>query len=142
MKRVIRIVVPMVFLLVVTSCTSTFKDIPVSPGGIYRNGTLRALIGLPLPRVQDGIKAVMEDLDFVAIDVVSDKLRGEIRARMADGTRVKVKTEAEDFESTNIRIEIGTFGNEAVSTQVYRHILKKLHMAVDTANSTEGKLEK
>ena len=42
------------------------------------------------------------------------------------GTKVRVKLEALDFESTAIRIRVGTIGDRAVSLQLLRHIERRL----------------
>lgn len=109
-----------------TACASTFRGVQVEPGVIYFQGELRSLVPVPLPRLESVVKQVMTDLDFVAVDVVSDKLKAEGKARMADGTRVKIGLEAEDFESTHIKIRVGTFGDQAISRQIYKHIQKGL----------------
>lgn len=108
------------------ACASTFRGVQVEPGVMYFQGELRSLVPVPLPRLEAVVKQVMTDLDFVAVDVVSDKLKAEGKARMADGTRVKIGLEAEDFESTHIKIRVGTFGDQAISRQIFKHIQKGL----------------
>ena len=128
MKTMTRILVSALFLLGLAGCASTFKGIEVEGGAEYLRGELRGLLGAPLPEVEDAAKEVMEELDFVAISVLSDKLRGEVKAQMADGTKVKIKLDAEDFESTQLKIHVGSFGNQAVSRQIYKHIRRELKL--------------
>ena len=108
------------------ACESTFHGVEVEEGATYFQGELRALLPAPLPRVEKIVAEVMEELDFVAIDSVSDKLKGEVHARMADGKAVKVEIEAEDFESTEVRIRVGTFGDQSISRQIYKHIQRRI----------------
>lgn len=107
-------------------CKSTFKGVEADPGFTYLRSQLSGVLQAPLPTLETATTAAMEELDFVAVDVVSDKLKGTIKARMADGTRVTVKMAAVDFESTTISIKVGTWGDQSVSVQILRHIQKQL----------------
>ncbi len=126
MKRTMIVSSLLVFVVCGFGCTSTFKAVEADPGFTFLRGQLRGTLEAPLPEVETAVKAAMEDLDFVGIDVVSDKLKGEIKARMADGTKVKVAIEALDFESTEVKIKVGTWGDQSISVQILRHIRKKL----------------
>ena len=107
-------------------CKSTFKAVEADPGFTYLRNQLSGALQAPLPQVETAVVAAMEELDFVAVDVVSDKLKGTVKARMADGTKVKVKLQAVDFESTSLKIKVGSFGNQSISVQILRHIQKEL----------------
>ncbi len=107
-------------------CTSTFKAVEADPGFTFLRGTLRGVLASAQPKVETATVAAMEELDFVAVDVISDKLKGTVKARMADGTKVSVKLQAEDFESTTVKIKVGTWGDQSISVQILRHIQKKL----------------
>jgi len=107
-------------------CTSTFKAVDADPGFTFLRGTLSGVLASAQPKVETATVAAMEELDFVAIDVVSDKLKGTVKARMADGTKVSVKIQADDFESTLVKIKVGTWGDQSISVQILRHIQKKL----------------
>ncbi len=107
-------------------CTSTFKAVDADPGFTFLRGTLSGVLASALPKVETATVAAMEELDFVAVDVVSDKLKGTVNARMADGTKVSVKIQADDFESTMVKIKVGTWGDQSISVQILRHIQKKL----------------
>ena len=107
-------------------CKSTFKGVEADPGFTYLRSQLAGVLKAPLPSVETATVTAMEGLDFVAIDVVSDKLKGTIKARMADGTKVFIKIAAIDFESTEIKIKVGTWGDQSISVQILRHIQREL----------------
>ncbi len=107
-------------------CKSTFKAVDADPGFTFLRGTLSGVLASAQPKVETATVAAMEELDFVAVDVVSDKLKGTVNARMADGTKVSVKIQADDFESTMVKIKVGTWGDQSISVQILRHIQKKL----------------
>lgn len=131
MRKLISAIPFILVLITLSACASTFKGVEVEGGAIYLRGELKGNVSAPLPKVETIVKEVMEELDFVAIDVISDKLKGEVKARMADGARVKVGIEAEDFESTQLRIRVGSFGNQSISRQIYKHIQRRLHGKTD-----------
>ncbi len=126
MKRITYFFVGFVLAVGLSGCTSVVKGVPVGDGAIYKQGTLRAVLGAQLPTVDQATRATMEELDFVAIDAVTDRLKSTVKATMADGTKVKVKLEAEDFESTSIRIKVGNFGDDSISIQILKHIKRRL----------------
>ena len=66
------------------------------------------------------------DLRLVGVDQIVDGLKGKVTASMADGTGVRIKLKATDFEATKFSIKIGTFGDKAMSQQVARYIAREL----------------
>ncbi len=90
------------------------------------NGELKSTLNAPLPEVVTASKAALTDLELVGIETRTDKLKGKITARMADGTRVVIQLKAIDFKVTEIRIRVGKIGDKAVSEQIYRHIERQL----------------
>lgn len=108
-------------------CASTV----VGSGGATATWTwyqarLEAVLAKPLPEVEKAAAAALEGLDFVAVDSVTDKLKGEVTARMADGTKVSVHLKSLDLEQTRVRVRVGTLGDKAVSEQVLRHIERRV----------------
>ena len=62
----------------------------------------------------------------MGVDQIVDGLKGKVTASMADGTGVRIKLKATDFEATKFSIKIGTFGDKAMSQQVARYIAREL----------------
>jgi hypothetical protein len=77
--------------------------------------------------VVNATNATLEDLELVGVDSTVDKLKGKITARMAVGTKVSINLESVDFDTTSIRIKIGTFGDKSISMQIFRNIEKRLN---------------
>ena len=114
-------------ILLISGCAST-----VDPGedgsGIY-SWTQRELRGDftgSLLDVAAAAERAFTDLRLVGVDQVVDGLKGKVTASMADGTGVRIKLKAMNFESTRFNIKIGTFGNKAMSQQVARYIAREL----------------
>ena len=126
MKKILFGLLFLGFLGLAQGCTSTFKAVDADPGFTFLRGSLSGVLASAQPKVETATVAAMEELDFVAVDIVSDKLKGTVNARMADGTKVSVKLQAEDFDSTMVKIKVGTWGDQSISVQILRHIQKKL----------------
>ena len=116
----------MVLVLTSTGCSSVVKGVDAGDGSVFVRGRLEALVDSALPEVEKAAHGAMEELNFVAVATMSDKLKGEVTARMADGTKVKIKLEAQDFDSTKLSIRVGTFGDQSISVQILRHIKRRL----------------
>jgi len=54
------------------------------------------------------------------------ELKGTVTASTADGSRVRIKLKAMDFESTRFNIKVGNFGDKAMSQQVARYVAREL----------------
>ena len=113
--------------LVVIGCKTTVTT-PEGTDAIYSKaeGALRSVLRGSMPEVVNATNATLTDLELVGIDSTVDKLKGRITARMAVGTKVTINLEAADFESTLIKIKVGTFGDASVSLQILRNIEKHL----------------
>ena len=116
-----------VALLVITGCASTV-DPGVEGEGTYawKNRELRGYFGGPLLEVAAAAERAFGELRLVGVDQVVDGLKGNVTARTADGTRVRVRLKAMDFDTTRFVVKVGTFGDKAMSQQVARYIVREL----------------
>jgi len=89
-------------------------------------GVLRSTLEGSVPDVVNATNAALDDLELTGVDSTVDKLKGKITARMAVGTKVSINLEAIDFDTTAIRIKVGTFGDKSISMQLLRNIEKQL----------------
>jgi len=114
-------------MVLICSCTST-----VDPGedgsGTYswQQRELRGNFEGSLLDVAAAAERAFVDLRLVAVDQMVDGLKGRVRASTADGTSVRIKLKAMEFETTRFNIKIGTFGDKAMSQQVARYIAREL----------------
>ena len=122
-----KIVIVIVCLGVLIGC----KTAVVTPEGTEATyskaeGVLRSNLEGSVPEVVNATNATLEDLELTGVDSTVDKLKGKITARMAVGTKVSINLEAIDFDTTSIRIKVGTFGDRSISMQIFRNIEKQL----------------
>jgi len=122
-----KIVIVMVCLGVLVGCKTTVVT-PEGTEAVYSKaeGLLRSTLEGSMPEVVNATTATLEDLELVGVDSTVDKLKGKITARMAVGTKVSINLEAIDFDTTSIRIKVGTLGDRSISLQIFRNIEKRL----------------
>jgi hypothetical protein len=114
-------------LLLAVSCSST-----VDPGAegvgtyVWRNRELRGTFAGALLDVADASERAFQELRLIGVDQVVDGLKGKVTAKTADGSSVRIKLKAMDFQSTAFVIKIGTFGDKAMSQQVARYVAREL----------------
>jgi hypothetical protein len=120
-------------LLLMTALALTFGcSSTVDPGdegtGTYewKQRELRGHFAGSLLDVAVAAESAFEELRLVGADQVVDGLKGKVTASMADGTKVRVKLKAMNFETTRFNIKIGSFGDKAMSQQVARYIAREL----------------
>ena len=121
----------MMIVMVCVGLLAGCKSAVVTPEGTEATytkaeGALRATLKGSVPEVVNATNATLEDLELTGVETTVDKLKGEITARMAVGTKVSIDLEAIDFETTSIRIKVGTFGDRSISMQIFRSIEKQL----------------
>ena len=124
MKKIILI---LLCLGVVVGCKSTVTT-PEGGSAEYSTaeGVMRSTLAGAMPEVVAATNDTLTDLELVAIDSTVDKLKGKITARMAVGTKVTINLEAVDFQSTSIKIKVGTFGDRSISLQILQNIEKRM----------------
>ena len=114
-------------VMLISGCAST-----VDPGdegsGIYswQQRELKGDFAGPLLDVAAASERAFVDLRLVAVDQVVDGLKGKVTAQTADGSPVRIKLKATEFETTKFSIKVGTFGDKAMSQQVARYIAREL----------------
>jgi hypothetical protein len=121
-------------LMIVTMCVGLLigcKSAVVTPEGTEATystaeGVLRSTLEGEMPEVVNATNETLEDLELVGVESTVDKLKGKITARMAVGTRVNINLEAVGFDTTSIRIKVGTLGDKSISMQILRNIEKRL----------------
>ena len=125
--RTIQSLLAVTALVMICGCAST-----VDPGeegtGTYswKQRELHGYFSGSLLDVAAAAERAFADLRLVSVDQTVDGLKGKVTASMADGTRVKIKLKAMDFETTKFKIKIGTFGDKAMSQQVARYIAREV----------------
>jgi hypothetical protein len=92
-------------------------------GYAWINGEIKTTEGASLDRTWNATLAAMKDLEFPVTDQAKDALEANLTARNASNTNISIKLKNLSSTSTEIRIRVGTFGDENLS----RTILNKIN---------------
>ncbi|MFZ0826827.1 MAG: DUF3568 family protein [Verrucomicrobiia bacterium] len=92
-------------------------------GYAWVDGEVKTTEGFSMNQTWDASLAAMKDLQFTVTSQSKDALQGDVEARDASNTSISVKLKYVSNTSTEIRIRVGTFGDENMS----RIILNKIN---------------
>lgn len=116
--------------LVVAAVGCSKEDLPlretrVGPNAVYVNYQLRKTYSKPIDETFSAALAGLKALEIVIVEQKHDKLRGDIKAVLADGTNVDLKLKSVD-KGTYMTIQAGLLGDKNISVNVMRAIDRQL----------------
>jgi hypothetical protein len=95
-------------------------------GYAYVNGEITSTEAASLNRTWDASLAAMQDLQFPVTSKAKDALEGNLTARNAANTEIKIRLKYVSNNSTELHIRVGTWGDETVSQQILTKIRERL----------------
>jgi hypothetical protein len=99
-------------------------------GYAYVNGEVASTESASMTQTWNATLAAMKDLEFPVTSQAKDALEANLTARNASNTSITIKLKNLSSTSTEIRIRVGTFGDEALS----RTILNKISSRVQAGS--------
>ena len=88
----------------------------------YIKGELKSTEGHSIDETWAATVAAIDELQFIVINKVKDATAAELKAQTADNKTVNIELKRIADNLTEIKIRIGTFGDESLS----RYILNKI----------------
>jgi hypothetical protein len=79
------------------------------------DGEIQSTEAASLSRTWNATLAALKDLEFPVVSQTKDALEGNVTARNAKNTTIKIKLKYVSKTATEIRIRVGTFGDESLS---------------------------
>ncbi|HAM72194.1 MAG TPA: hypothetical protein DCM86_11175 [Verrucomicrobiales bacterium] len=95
-------------------------------GVAYANGELKASLEAPLDKAYGAAQGAMRDLQFTVKDTAKDALYAKVEAKTANDKTVRITLNKTSDKITELRIRVGTFGDEALSRTVHDKIKARL----------------
>lgn len=92
----------------------------------YVTGELKAVEEAPLDQVWNATRKAVDDLEFVTTRANKDALTGKLTALGADKKKIHINLKKKTRNLTEIRIRVGTFGDEMVSRTILDKIKARL----------------
>ena len=91
----------------------------------YVNGELKGTEEVTLDKAWQATQQAMQDLQFKVTKSEKDALAGELIALRADNTRIVIRLKQQSDKVTEIRIRVGTFGDETLARLIFDKIKKR-----------------
>ena len=88
----------------------------------YIKGELKSTEGYPFATVWDATVKAVDQLEFIVVNKVNDSISGKYECMTADNKTVHINVNRVGDNITEIKIRVGTFGDETLS----RYILSKI----------------
>ncbi len=99
----------------------------VGAGGYaYVRGELKSTQGASFDRMWNATQAAMKDLGYVASEETKDIFKGQLIARTAENKKISLHLKRLSDNSTEMRIRVGIFGDEALSRLILEKTEKEL----------------
>lgn len=92
----------------------------------YIRGDLEATLEADVNRATTASEAAIKELGFALVKRAVDTTGGEVIARTAQDKKVSIELERASEKVTNVRIRVGTFGDEERSQLILETIQQEL----------------
>ncbi len=97
----------------------------VGAGAIaYTKGELRVVEAISLDQAWTAAQKGLQALELTAIDKGKDRLNAKLSARTSEGKEITLNLKNEGARLTEVRIRIGTFGDEQLSRRILEAMRK------------------
>ena len=129
MKRFAHTVIGLGLCSILGGCATTTVGVGSSavPGKyVYFTGELRATYSQPIAQMWPKTLSAMQELRLTVDTKYLDATGGEVEARRADGTPVKVRVVPTGQHSTTIGVRVGTPGSREQAEYFHRAIQQQL----------------
>jgi hypothetical protein len=108
-----------------TSCES-IRSKPGVDGTAYSLGHLDAMVNADPKKIVEAAESALKDKDIRVETSAASGVDGKVLARTALDKRIEIVVERKDEETSKLSILIGSFGDEALSREIYSLIKAKL----------------
>ena len=112
--------------LLLCSCVPTVVGGTEGYNVAYVAGELQAAEEVGIDHAWNGTEQALQDLGLVVTSKDKDDLSGSLVARGSEGKTVTVRLERLQSDRTMLRIRVGTFGDQNLSTAILDRIEERL----------------
>jgi hypothetical protein len=116
-------------LVALTGCTTVYPSTSAGAGTYNRaSGWLSWTYPMPLERSYEATLAALGELNLRVQSKTLDGLEGRIKALRADGKTVRVYIQPVTNRTTEVRVKIGTFGDQEQAELIHKSIRARMEL--------------
>ncbi len=113
-------------LLSSTGCVAILAGGAGAGAVAYVRGEAKGNVNASVDRTAQAVSAVVSEMNLNLIQSTSDEVSAEFTARTADDKRVRINLASAGNNITEVRVRIGTFGDETLSRDIFNRIEARL----------------
>lgn len=106
------------FLVAASGCIALAAGGAAAGGTAYVMGELKVPVEASPERLQSAIRAAGEDLSLRKIQESADGLSGKFVYRTGDDRKITIRYEEEGKDMLEMKIRVGTFGDQSMSMRI------------------------
>lgn len=127
LKRLIPLIASVLLLGSTTGCVALLVGGAAGAGAVaYQRGALISKEAASLDATWNACRAAVKKLEFVETLNRKDALEGTLEAKTANNKTVTFSLHRLTDTTTELRIRVGTFGDEALTRQIHDAVRKAL----------------
>lgn len=122
-----------VFLIVLVSCLGLLINGCIgaavvggaaagAAGYAYYKGELKSTENIPVSKLWEAVTQMIEEAKIIVEERTQDAFTAIVKARQADGTPIRIVMKRVTDNVSELRIKVGTFGNQSEALEIYRQI--------------------
>jgi hypothetical protein len=127
LKRLVPLIASAILLVSTTGCVALLVGGAAGAGAVaYQRGALVSTEAASLETTWNACRAAVKKLEFVETLNKKDALEGTLEAKTAQDKTVTFSLHRLTDTTTELRIRVGTFGDEALTRQIHDAVRKAL----------------
>jgi hypothetical protein len=116
-----------------TGCASLVGGGTAAGTVTYIFGELKSVEEASLESTWEATQKTMKDLELIVTSREKDTLAARLIARGVNDKKIVIKLKKISEELSEVKIRVGTFGDEALSRNILKHLKKNLGISSDAA---------
>jgi hypothetical protein len=108
-----------------TACEN-FRDKPGPDGTAYSFCHLDVMVSADPKKVVEAAEGALHDMNIEIVTAAASGIDGKVVGKTALNKRIEIVVERQDSEVTKYSIQVGSFGDEALSREIHDKMKAKL----------------
>lgn len=125
-QKILQAVLVLPVLLLFSGCVAVVAGAAGAGTVGYLAGELRSPLEAPVDRAWQAVEATINERGYMVTKQSKDARTGILESRTADDQKVTIRVTEVTEDTSEVRIRVGTFGDEKLSLDLIRRIEDRL----------------